>query len=93
VKEKDAEPAEADQKEQTDQAKPAKPAKSKAGRGRAAPEAVLLVVGLLMAMLFLFALHCTWVTSNAYSSPSVVLSTNVGLPLAESRRRHDMCVF
>ena len=34
------------------------------------------VVLLLMMLLVLFAVHCTWVTSNAYSSPSVVLSTN-----------------
>lgn len=35
----------------------------------------LLVVTNVLGMLFLFVLHCTWVTSNAYSSPSVVLST------------------
>ncbi|KAL7409442.1 putative oligosaccharyltransferase [Mrakia frigida] len=35
----------------------------------------LLVVGNLFILLVLFVLHCTWVTSNAYSSPSVVLST------------------
>ena len=36
-----------------------------------------VVVLLLMMFLVLFAVHCTWVTSNAYSSPSVVLaSTN-----------------
>ena len=29
----------------------------------------------LMLMLALFAVHCTWVTSNAYSSPSIVLAT------------------
>jgi len=34
------------------------------------------VVLLMMMLLVLFAVHCTWVTSNAYSSPSVVLSTN-----------------
>ena len=26
-------------------------------------------------MLMLFAVHCTWVTSNAYSSPSIVLAS------------------
>ena len=26
-------------------------------------------------LLVLFAVHCTWVTSNAYSSPSIVLAT------------------
>lgn len=31
----------------------------------------------IVMMLMMFAVHCTWVTSNAYSSPSVVLaSTN-----------------
>eukprot|EP00049_Salpingoeca_infusionum_P009683 m.164637 g.164637 ORF g.164637 m.164637 type:complete len:756 (-) comp14405_c0_seq1:277-2544(-) len=35
-----------------------------------------LVVALLFIFLAVFALHCTWVTSNAYSSPSVVLATN-----------------
>ncbi|ORZ40685.1 Oligosaccharyl transferase STT3 subunit-domain-containing protein [Catenaria anguillulae PL171] len=28
-----------------------------------------------MAMLTVFAIHCTWVTSNAYSSPSIVMSS------------------
>jgi dolichyl-diphosphooligosaccharide---protein glycosyltransferase len=35
----------------------------------------LIVVGNMLLLLVLFVLHCTWVTSNAYSSPSVVLST------------------
>src|ERR1051326_7027853 len=30
------------------------------------------IVGLISTYLLLFVLHCTWVTSNAYSSPSVV---------------------
>ncbi|XP_015784872.1 dolichyl-diphosphooligosaccharide--protein glycosyltransferase subunit STT3B [Tetranychus urticae] len=29
----------------------------------------------LFAMLVLFVVHCTWVTANAYSSPSIVLSS------------------
>ena len=29
----------------------------------------------LLIMLLLFAVHCTWVTSSAYSSPSVVLAS------------------
>lgn len=33
-----------------------------------------VIVGTL-AMLLMFAVHCTWVTSNAYSSPSIVLSS------------------
>ena len=35
----------------------------------------LLVVGSFTTYLVYFVLHCTWVTSNAYSSPSVVLSS------------------
>ncbi|XP_038076647.1 dolichyl-diphosphooligosaccharide--protein glycosyltransferase subunit STT3B-like [Patiria miniata] len=33
------------------------------------------VVMALLMMLMMFAVHCTWVTSNAYSSPSIVLAT------------------
>ena len=29
----------------------------------------------VMMMLMMFAVHCTWVTSNAYSSPSIVLAS------------------
>lgn len=35
----------------------------------------LIVVGAFTVYLFVFVLHCTWVTSNAYSSPSVVLAS------------------
>ncbi|KJE94826.1 oligosaccharyl transferase STT3 subunit [Capsaspora owczarzaki ATCC 30864] len=41
-------------------------------------EASMLVVGVVTVLLALFVFHCTWVTSNAYSSPSVVLSTQRG---------------
>lgn len=34
-----------------------------------------IVVVALMMILLLFAVHCTWVTSNAYSSPSIVLAS------------------
>jgi dolichyl-diphosphooligosaccharide--protein glycosyltransferase len=34
-----------------------------------------IVIVALMMMLMLFAVHCTWVTSNAYSSPSIVLAS------------------
>lgn len=34
-----------------------------------------IVVLIMMMFMVLFAVHCTWVTSNAYSSPSVVLAT------------------
>lgn len=33
-----------------------------------------VVIGILM-LLMLFTVHCTWVTSNAYSSPSIVLAS------------------
>lgn len=35
------------------------------------------VVGAMSVYLLLFVLHCTWVTSNAYSSPSVVLASKM----------------
>lgn len=35
------------------------------------------VVSALTAYLLIFVLHCTWVTSNAYSSPSVVLASRM----------------
>lgn len=35
------------------------------------------VVGAMTVYLLLFVLHCTWVTSNAYSSPSVVLASRM----------------
>ncbi|MCJ1410333.1 oligosaccharyl transferase stt3 subunit [Ptychographa xylographoides] len=34
-------------------------------------------VGMITLYLLLFVLHCTWVTSNAYSSPSVVLASRM----------------
>ncbi|KAL1870292.1 hypothetical protein VTK73DRAFT_2667 [Phialemonium thermophilum] len=36
-----------------------------------------VVVTSLLVYLLLFVLHCTWVTSNAYSSPSVVLASRM----------------
>jgi len=38
-------------------------------------DARIIVIGNFVLFLIIFVLHCTWVTSNAYSSPSVVLST------------------
>lgn len=35
------------------------------------------MVGAITVYLLLFVLHCTWVTSNAYSSPSVVLASKM----------------
>lgn len=34
-----------------------------------------IVVVALLIILMMFAVHCTWVTSNAYSSPSIVLAS------------------
>jgi len=34
-----------------------------------------IVIVAIVMMMMLFALHCTWVTSNAYSSPSIVLAS------------------
>ncbi|KXT00691.1 hypothetical protein AC578_8252 [Pseudocercospora eumusae] len=36
-----------------------------------------LITGSITCYLLLFVLHCTWVTSNAYSSPSVVLASRM----------------
>lgn len=33
---------------------------------------------LLIMLLMLFVVHCTWVTGNAYSSPSIVLASYSG---------------
>ncbi|KAF4610819.1 hypothetical protein D9613_007270 [Agrocybe pediades] len=38
-------------------------------------DARLVVILNTLAMLFFFVFHCTWVTSSAYSSPSVVLAS------------------
>ncbi|GLV42191.1 Catalytic subunit 3B of the oligosaccharyltransferase complex [Carabus blaptoides fortunei] len=37
-----------------------------------------IVVMVIMVLLMMFAVHCTWVTSNAYSSPSIVLASYSG---------------
>eukprot|EP00126_Sphaerothecum_destruens_P015618 Sdes_comp9647_c0_seq1m1141 len=38
-------------------------------------EITICIFLVVFAILCLFVLHCTWVTSNAYSSPSIVLAT------------------
>jgi dolichyl-diphosphooligosaccharide--protein glycosyltransferase len=35
----------------------------------------MIVVLVVLLLLMMFAVHCTWVTSNAYSSPSIVLAS------------------
>ncbi|XP_021949109.1 dolichyl-diphosphooligosaccharide--protein glycosyltransferase subunit STT3A [Folsomia candida] len=37
-------------------------------------EVAIAFVGMLTLFMVMYALHCTWVTSEAYSSPSIVLS-------------------
>lgn len=37
----------------------------------------MLIASATTAYLLLFVMHCTWVTSNAYSSPSVVLASRL----------------
>ncbi|TQS35226.1 hypothetical protein Golomagni_04361 [Golovinomyces magnicellulatus] len=37
----------------------------------------VIVIGAMTIYLLLFVIHCTWVTSNAYSSPSVVLASRL----------------
>jgi dolichyl-diphosphooligosaccharide--protein glycosyltransferase len=49
--------------------------KQKKSDGIRAPELKYLVALPIIWLLSVFAWHCTWVTSNAYSSPSIVLST------------------
>ncbi|GLH01382.1 Dolichyl-diphosphooligosaccharide--protein glycosyltransferase subunit STT3B [Gryllus bimaculatus] len=34
-----------------------------------------VIIVVILMLLLLFAVHCTWVTSNAYSSPSIVLAS------------------
>ncbi|KAF5274089.1 hypothetical protein FQR65_LT04487 [Abscondita terminalis] len=34
-----------------------------------------IIIVVMLLLLMLFAVHCTWVTSNAYSSPSIVLAS------------------
>lgn len=41
-------------------------------------EIAYVVIGGITLLLMFYVLHCTWVTSNAYSSPSIVLSANAG---------------
>lgn len=38
------------------------------------PNLKSIVIVAIMMLLMMFAVHCTWVTSNAYSSPSIVLA-------------------
>lgn len=48
----------------------------KAKKGVFGLDTRIMVIANAVLMLFAFVTHCTWVTANAYSSPSVVLSSN-----------------
>lgn len=39
------------------------------------PNIRTIISVVILLLLMLFAVHCTWVTSNAYSSPSIVLAS------------------
>eukprot|EP01087_Luapelamoeba_hula_P014258 TRINITY_DN4154_c0_g1_i1.p1 TRINITY_DN4154_c0_g1~~TRINITY_DN4154_c0_g1_i1.p1 ORF type:complete len:745 (+),score=118.79 TRINITY_DN4154_c0_g1_i1:102-2336(+) len=41
-------------------------------------EMAYVVIGGVSLLLMFYVLHCTWVTSSAYSSPSIVLAANTG---------------
>ncbi len=55
--------------------KPRKPKEDKPKEEGVGMNIKSIVVVALLMMLMLFAVHCTWVTSNAYSSPSIVLAS------------------
>ena len=40
------------------------------------PTEKTVMAATVMIFLFMFVVHCTWVTSNAYSSPSIVLASH-----------------
>eukprot|EP00123_Amoebidium_parasiticum_P013683 comp22097_c0_seq1/m.32233 comp22097_c0_seq1/g.32233 ORF comp22097_c0_seq1/g.32233 comp22097_c0_seq1/m.32233 type:complete len:614 (-) comp22097_c0_seq1:155-1996(-) len=52
--------------------------KGEAEAGRPSMLATVVVVGVLCYLFIQFSFHCTYVTSNAYSSPSVVMSMGDG---------------
>lgn len=56
------------------------PKKSKSNKTKYVPgifgiDTRMLPIGMFSFLLVIFVLHCTWVTSTAYSSPSVVLAS------------------
>ena len=61
----------------------AKPTEAQFGPNRA-----YFVAMLFSTLLCLFAVHCTWVTATAYSSPSVVLASNVWNAVNVLKLRH-----
>lgn len=73
----EAEPEEPTEKKLYDKAGKLKPRKHDGNRadnkGLGSNVKSMVVIAILM-LLMMFAVHCTWVTSNAYSSPSIVLA-------------------
>ncbi|KAH7728120.1 Oligosaccharyl transferase STT3 subunit family protein [Aphelenchoides avenae] len=57
---------------------PKNPKKDKQDNYPYKSEVASAVVGIVMLFLITYAFHCTWVTSEAYSSPSIVLSARSG---------------
>lgn len=52
----------------------------------------IVVIAVLM-LLMMFAVHCTWVTSNAYSSPSIGKSCSIhNGSLADLKRNHLLVI-
>ncbi|KAG9080896.1 oligosaccharyl transferase stt3 subunit [Ceratobasidium sp. 370] len=70
-------PAEPTAKHTSDSDTNNKPAAKRTGKktGIWGLDTRLAVVGNTVFLMLVFVLHCTWVTSNAYSSPSVVLAS------------------
>lgn len=78
VKSKDKTP-QLEQKQQTDKNAVSKLKKMRTEREQkeqsVSPTEKTVMAATVMIFLFMFVVHCTWVTSNAYSSPSIVLAS------------------
>ncbi|KAG5460490.1 MAG: Oligosaccharyl transferase STT3 subunit-domain-containing protein [Olpidium bornovanus] len=55
--------------------KASKSAKASTGASDIPYAVRIIVLGCFGLLMFMFSVHCTWVTSNAYSSPSIVLAS------------------
>lgn len=77
VAKEETEPEEPAEKKLYDKAGKIKPRKhdgnKSENKGLGSNVKSMVVIAILM-LLMMFAVHCTWVTSNAYSSPSIVLA-------------------
>lgn len=77
IAKEEAEPEEPTEKKLYDKAGKIKPRKhdgnKSENKGLGSNVKSMVVIAILM-LLMMFAVHCTWVTSNAYSSPSIVLA-------------------